>query len=73
MPDMLIKLYEFADGTGYRVVRKERITAICKPIGPKTLSFVAWVFGQFGAGWVAETEAAIFNRPCSCSAAVKDA
>jgi len=72
MPDMLIKLYDQPDDWDFMAVQKERGITIRKPIGPQTRSIVDWVSDQFGAGWAAETEVAMFNRPRSCFAAVKE-
>jgi predicted N-acetyltransferase YhbS len=72
MPDMLIKLYDIEGDWSFIGEHKKRGIAIRKPIGPETHSIVNWVSDQFGAGWAAETAAAIFNRPRSCYVAVKD-
>jgi len=73
MPDMLIKLYELEDDWGFMAAQKEHGITIRKPIGPETHLIVGWVSDQFGAGWAAEADAAMSNRPRSCFAAVKDA
>jgi len=72
MPDMLIKLYDLADDWSFIAAQEKLAIAIRKPIGPETHLIVRWVSDQFGAGWAAETDAALSNRPCSCFVAVKD-
>ena len=72
MPDMLIKLFELVDDWGFMAAQKEYGITIRKPIGPETHLIVGWVSDQFGAGWAAETEVAMSNRPRSCFVAVKD-
>ncbi|UCD79704.1 MAG: GNAT family N-acetyltransferase [Desulfobacterales bacterium] len=72
MPDMLIKLYDLEDDWSFMAKQKERGTTIRKPIGPEVDFIVSWVSDQFGAGWAAETDLAMSNRPRSCFAAVKD-
>ena len=72
MSDMLIKLFELVDDWGFMAAQKEYGITIRKPIGPETHLIVGWVSDQFGAGWAAETEVAMSNRPRSCFVAVKD-
>lgn len=72
MPDMLIKLYDLEDDWSFMAAQKKQGIAIRKPIGPETHLIVKWVSDHFSAGWAAETDVALSNRPRSCFAAVKD-
>jgi predicted GNAT family acetyltransferase len=66
MPDMLIKLYDLDDDWGFITGQKERGITIRKPIGPEKHLIVDWVAQNFSAGWAAEADVAMSNRPRTC-------
>ena len=71
MPDMLVKLYNLDDDWRFIARQKELGIAIRKPIGPEKHLIVDWISASFSAGWAAEADAAISNRPCSCFVSVE--
>ena len=72
MPDMLIKLYDLDDDWGFIAGQKERGITIRKPIGPETHLIVDWVAQNFSAGWAAEADVAMSNRPRSCFVSIRE-
>jgi hypothetical protein len=72
MADMLIKLYDLEDDWNFIASQKGLGITIRKPVGPEKHSVVNWMADNFSAGWAAETDVAISNRPCSCFIAAKD-
>jgi len=72
MPDMLIKLYDLGDDWPFIAEQKECGITIRKPIGPEKRIIVDWISDNFSAGWAAETDVAISNKPCSCFIATRE-
>lgn len=72
MTDMLIKLYDLEDDWNFIARQKDRGIKIRKPIGPEKNTVVDWMVDNFSAGWAAETDVAISNRPTSCFIAAND-
>ena len=72
MPDMLIKLYDLDDDWSFIAGQKERGITIRKPIGPEKHLIVDWVSHNFSAGWAAETDVAISDKPRSCFVAIRE-
>lgn len=72
MTDMLVKLYDRKDDWSFIVQQADLGITVRKPIGPERHYVVEWVREKFGAGWAAETESALTNRPMTCFVAVKD-
>lgn len=72
MPDMLVKLYALGDDWSFINEQKERGIAIRKPIGPEKYLIMEWVAQNFSAGWAAEFDVAISNKPRSCFVAIRD-
>ena len=72
MPDMLVKLYELDDDWSFIAEQKALGISIRKPIGPEKHKVIDWISDIFRAGWAAEADMAISNKPVSCFVATRD-
>ena len=72
MTDMLVRLYELPDLSGYtEKMEKIRVWVRCPNVWEKPL-LLDWVNEHFSLTWALECEAAFAVRPPSCFIAVKD-
>jgi hypothetical protein len=72
MTDMLVRLYEIPDSSGYAEKMEKIGVRVRRPNVWEKLLLLGWVKEHFSLSWMLECEAAFAARPPSCFIAVKD-
>jgi GNAT superfamily N-acetyltransferase len=70
MGDMLVKLYDLADGTPRLAVLRDAGIVVRAAMPYEKAAVVGWVRERFGDGWASECDVAFAERPVACFVAV---